>query len=44
MFEIYQDYGEIVACIGNILNPEHINTFQQANVAIGIQLEPLYRC
>ena len=38
MFKIYQDNGDIVACIGNILNSENIAAFQQSNVAIGIRL------
>ena len=44
MFKIYQENGEIVACIGNILNSENLYAFQQANVSIGVKLEPLYRC
>ena len=27
MFEIYQNNGDIVACIGNVLNPENLHTF-----------------
>ena len=44
MFQIYQEQGDIVACIGNILNTANLHTFQQANVAIGMKPEPLYRC
>lgn len=44
MFEIYQEAGDIVACIGNIYNSDNIHVFQQANVAIGMHIEPLQRC
>lgn len=44
MFQIYQEHGDIVACIGNIYNSDNLHVFQQANVAIGMQLEPLHRC
>ena len=27
MFQVYQEYGDIVACIGNILNSENIAVF-----------------
>ena len=44
MFQIYQEEGDIVACIGNILNTENMSIFQQSNVAIGMRLAPLFRC
>lgn len=40
MFQIYQENGDVVACIGNILNSENLHIFQQANVAIGMMIEP----
>lgn len=44
MMQVYQDEGDIVACIGNILNSENMAAFSQSNVAIGMQISPLYRC
>jgi len=44
MFEIYQQNGDIVACIGNIMNSENLHIFQKANVAVGMKIEPLFRC
>ena len=44
MFQIYQEHGDVVACIGNIMNSENLHIFQQANVAVGMMIEPSYRC
>lgn len=44
MFEIYQENWDVVVCVGNILNSENLHIFQQANVAIGMMIEPSYRC
>lgn len=44
MFKIYQQYGDVVACIGNVLDSDNLHVFQQSNVAVGMSLEPLYRC
>ena len=44
MVKIYQQYGDVVACIGNVLDSDNLHVFQQSNVAVGMSLEPLYRC
>lgn len=44
MFQIYQENGDVVACIGNIMNSENLHIFQQANIAIGMMIDPSYRC
>ncbi|CDW88835.1 transmembrane protein [Stylonychia lemnae] len=44
MFQIYQEHDDVVCCIGNIMNSENLHIFQQANVAIGMMIEPQYRC
>lgn len=36
--------GDVVACIGNIINSENLHIFQQANVAVGMMIEPSFRC
>jgi hypothetical protein len=28
MIEIYQQYGDVVACIGNVLDSENLHIFQ----------------
>lgn len=44
MFKIYQENKEVVACIGNIMNSANLKNFMQANVSIGMMIEPSYRC
>lgn len=44
MIEIYQQNNDVVACIGNIMNSGNMKTFMQANVSIGMMIEPSYRC
>ena len=44
MFKIYQENKEVVACIGNIMNSANLSSFMQANVSIGMMIEPSYRC
>jgi hypothetical protein len=44
MFEIYKEKKEVVACIGNIMNSANLNSFMKSNVAIGMMIEPSYRC
>lgn len=44
MFCFYQENYDVVACIGNVLNSENLRSFIKANVAIGMMIEPSYRC
>ena len=44
MLKIYQENKEVVACIGNIMNSANLKSFMQANVSIGMMIEPSYRC
>lgn len=44
MFQIYQENLEVVGCIGNIMNSANLKSFMKANVAIGMMIEPSYRC
>ena len=44
MIEIYQENNDVVACIGNIMNSGNMKCFMQANISIGMMIEPSYRC
>jgi hypothetical protein len=44
MFKVYQENRDVVACIGNIMNSANLKCFMQANVSIGMMIEPSYRC
>jgi magnesium-transporting ATPase (P-type) len=44
MFKIYQENKEVVCCLGNIMNSANLKSFMQANVSIGMMIEPSYRC
>lgn len=40
----YQSRGEVVICVGNVINLENIRVFNQADVAIGMMVPPSQRC
>ncbi|KAG0348719.1 hypothetical protein BG004_004433 [Podila humilis] len=37
MIQIFQDYGEVVCCIGSSLNIENISSFAKADISVGME-------
>jgi len=40
MIRMYQENGEVVACIGNVLNIDNIKIFHQADISMGMIVPP----
>lgn len=44
MFKIYQENGDVVACIGSALSADNMRIFKQANASFGMMITPNYKC